>query len=233
MKTDPYNPLPLLSTLLLLLTSPPAWAEEPNPHYHRIDLTANASAEVANDTLVAVLYAQREHEQAARAAAEVNRLVTHAFAQARATNGIEAQSLDYSTTPKYTRGKDSDGNQRIAGWRVRQSIRLQSMDSQVLSRLIGHLQDGLAVERIAYILSPSKRHSLEEELITRAIAHFKRRAQLISRELEAGGYRLVHMGVERPGGTPPRRARHDIGGGARAHPGGGQPDPHHPRHRHH
>ncbi|MEW7979856.1 MAG: hypothetical protein AB2813_08660 [Candidatus Sedimenticola endophacoides] len=37
MKTDQCNPLPHLSALLLLLlTSPLSWAEEPGPHYHRI-----------------------------------------------------------------------------------------------------------------------------------------------------------------------------------------------------
>ena len=123
----------LVIPLLLLPVCQLAWADEQPLTYDRISLSASASVQVENDTLVAVLYAQREGRDPAKLADEVNQHVRWAVDQAKQAAGITLKTLDYHTSPVYRDGK-------LSAWRVRQSIRLESTDSAQLSTLIGALQ---------------------------------------------------------------------------------------------
>jgi predicted secreted protein len=88
---------------------------------------------------------------------------------------------------------------------VRQDIRLESQDSAVLSKLIGDLQKQLGVGSISYTISPEKLSAVEEELMTEGMAAFKRRAQLITKEMGHARYRLVDMQVNTSGAAPQLR----------------------------
>jgi predicted secreted protein len=186
--------------LLLSLTaiSTSAWCSEPPLTYDRIDLSATASRQVENDTLVAIMYAQREGNDATQSSKEVNQMVSQAVKQAKATPGIKIQTMGYSTDPIYNK-------QTLTGWRVRQDIRLESQDSAVLSKLIGDLQKQLGVGSISYTISPEKLSAVEEELMTEGMAAFKRRAQLITKEMGHARYRLVDMQVNTSGAAPQLR----------------------------
>lgn len=180
--------------LMLGLMIQPVMADEAPLTYDRVNLSANASMEVENDTLVAVLYAQRESEAATEAAEQVNRDVTWAVALAKQEPDIKVQTLDYRTNPRYRK-------QVLTGWQVRQSMRLESRDSARLSQLVGALQERLAVSNISYTVSSERRQEAEESLISEAITRFKARARQIASELEWPGYRLVRMDVN-TGGMP-------------------------------
>jgi predicted secreted protein len=186
--------------LILSLTaiSTSAWCSEPPLTYDRIDLSATASRQVENDTLVAIMYAQREGNDATQSSKEVNQMVSQAVKQAKATPGIKIQTMGYSTDPIYNK-------QTLTGWRVRQDIRLESQDSAVLSKLIGDLQKQLGVGSISYTISPEKLSAVEEELMTEGMAAFKRRAQLITKEMGHARYRLVDMQVNTSGAAPQLR----------------------------
>jgi len=177
-----------LSLLLLLLSGTLPVAAETPPSFDRINLSVSSGQQVENDTLVAVLYAQRQGSDAARLAGEVNQAVAAAVTEAKRQQGIEVQTLDYNTTPVYQK-------QQLEGWRVRQSIRLQSRDSALLSQLIGKLQKRLALSSISYSVSPERRRQTEDALISEALSAFKRRARLISTQMGRGGYRLVQMEI--------------------------------------
>ena len=70
----PFLRLTCHGLLLLagLMLGPVAAADDKPLTYDRISLQAGASAEVGNDILVAVLFAQREGDNAQELAAEVN-----------------------------------------------------------------------------------------------------------------------------------------------------------------
>ncbi len=195
----------LLCSALLLLTltigGTTAWAEENPPTYGRINLSASASRQVENDTLVARMYAQREGKDAAQLSREVNQRVSQAVKQAKATPDIKVQTLGYNTNPIYNK-------QTLTGWRVRQAIRLESQNSTALSDLIGSLQKSLGVESISYTISPEKLSATEESLMSEGITAFKRRAQLITKDMGHARYRLVNMQVNSSGSSPqPMRMR--------------------------
>jgi len=178
--------------LLLFAVAQPLMADEGPLTYDRVDLSVSASAEVENDTLVAELYAQREGQDAAELASAVNGDVAWAVGLAKKSPGIKVQTLAYRTDPIYRK-------QVLTGWRVRQSLRLESRDGAKLSQLVGTLQQRLAVSNISYMISPDGRQEAEGELISEAITRFKERAKQVVSELERPGYRLVHMGVNTAG----------------------------------
>lgn len=178
--------------LLLVLILPAAGADEKPLTYDRISLSVTASAQVANDTLVAVLYAQREGSQAAKLVDEVNRAVRWGLDQAKEMAEVKVQTLDYNTSPIYR-------NQKLSGWRARQSIRLESADAARLSRLIGTLQEQLSLQSVGYDVSLQLRQGTEDKLIAEAIDAFKNRAEVITARMDRSEYRLVRMDVNTAG----------------------------------
>jgi predicted secreted protein len=175
-----------LSASLLGLT---AAAQENPPLYDRIDLNVSAEREVENDVLVAVVYAEVEANNQANAADQVNQAIRFAADRARATDGIEQQTLRYTTRPVYA------NDRRIVGWVARQSLRLESMDAEALSTLLGELQTRVAIESMNSTLSKAARDAVEDEVIADAIAQFRRRAAQIAAEFDRDSYRLVHLSV--------------------------------------
>ncbi|KRT57711.1 SIMPL domain-containing protein, partial [endosymbiont of Ridgeia piscesae] len=146
-----------LAGLLLLAAIPALQADEDATLYDRVRLAVSAEQQVSNDTLVAVLYVQTEGTNTAALANEVNRKMGWAIGQAKLADGVKSQTLDYRTNPIYRK-------QVLTGWRVRQSLRLESNDSTKLSDLIGTLQKQLAVESISYQVSSAARKVAQDEL---------------------------------------------------------------------
>ena len=162
-------------------------------HFDRITFSVDASADVANDTLVAVLYVQREGSDVATLSDEVNKIITQAVQRSKKIPGIDVRTRAYQSYPIYK-------EQRISGWRVRQSIQLKNQNIDALSKLIGDLQSTLAVESIVYTVSPAQREIIEERLIGEAITAFKNRAQQISQHFNRASYRLVTIDVRATSG---------------------------------
>ena len=183
-------PVLLLRALYLfcLFLALPLQAAEDSQRYDQINLTAEASQETDNDTLVAVLAAQQEGDDPAALSDSVNRLITEAVTAAKAEPDIKLQTLGYQTSPRYQQ-------QRLIGWRVKQSLRLQSQNGEKLSRLISRLQNKLALESISYSISDERRREVEESLISRALEAFQKRAQLVTEQLGRKHYRMVELQI--------------------------------------
>jgi predicted secreted protein len=150
---------------------------------------------VDTDTLVAIVYKEHQSSIQATAADEVNRDVRWAVGLAKSRN-IKVQTASYRTRPVYQK-------QHIRGWRVNQSIRLESGDSAELASLLGDLQQRLSIQSLHNTLSPERRKKAEEGLIVEALDAFRSRADLIAQTLERSGYRIVEMNVNTSGSRPP------------------------------
>ena len=186
------NPLSGVLLFCLSLTSLSLTAEEQPLSYDRIQLSANAAMEVENDTLSARLYAQQEGSDLSRLADQVNRRISEAVALIKDVEGVKLQTQGYQTYPTYHQ-------QRVTGWRVRQTIRLESQDAAKLSQLLSRLQSSLALQSLDYDVSPAQREAAEEQLMARAIGSFQRRAALVSEQLGRQDYRLVEMRINTSG----------------------------------
>ena len=172
-----------------------AAAHEAPPTFDRVDFQVSATQEVENDTLVAIMYSERNGQQPATLADDVNRTITWAVDLAKKTPEIKVQTLSYRQEPLYR-------NQKVTGWRVRQSIRLESTDAAALSTLIGSLQERLSVASLQYTISPDVRTKVENTLIERALEKFERRGKLIAEKLGRPDYRIVNVNINTSGSAP-------------------------------
>jgi len=187
----------LVGLVVLVLAIPAAFADEQNV-YDRIQLSAQAVADVENDTVVAVLVVRRQGSDVVKLTEEVNQTMMQAIKRCKQVKAVEVQTLNYQTGPVYEK-------QHQTGWRVSQSLQLKSRDSQALSQLIGKLQGSLMLESMAYEISPAQRDEVKESLIAKAITAFRKRAQNITQQLGRKHYRLVRMQVDTGGiPVPPR-----------------------------
>ena len=183
----------LACLVLNTLVIPNVLAKQQNV-YDRIQLSAQAEAEVENDTVVAVLFARRQGNDVGKLATEVNQIMAQAIKRCQQVKAVEVQTLNYQTNPVYEK-------QHQTGWRISQSLQLKSRDSQALSQLVGKLQGTLMLESMSYEVSASRREQVKEDLIAKAIVAFRKRAQNITEQLGRKRYRLVTMQVN-TGGVP-------------------------------
>ena len=171
-------------------------ADEGTPAlYDRVSLSVSAEKPVANDRIVAELYTEREGDEISQITSEVNHNITWALDLARGVQNVTAQTTGYVSQPVYK-------EQTVIGWRVRQSIKLESQDTAGLSQLIGELQKRLAIGSLIYNLSPDVRKQAEDDLIARALASFQKRAQLITEKLGRSSFRFVQIDVNTAGPSP-------------------------------
>lgn len=181
--------MPHLWTALILLALPClALAESAPLTYNRISLNESASQDVENDLLVAELFAQAEGQEATQPADEVNRAIDWAVNVAATHETVRVQTLGYQSTPIHR-------NNAIRGWRVDQSIRLESSDHRSLGDLVGRLQEQLKVRSIDYRLSDKGRRQHVDGLTAEALKRFTERAGHIANSLGRSGFRLVQLSV--------------------------------------
>jgi predicted secreted protein len=176
---------------------PQAYAADEGPTHNLISLAVEASGDVDNDVLVGMLGLTAEGSQASGPADEVNDAMNWAIAQAKAMPELKVQTQSYQTAPIY---RDNS----LRGWRVSQSLRLESRDALAMSKLIATLQSRLALQSLAFEVSDENRRRAEQDLISAALARFTERAKLITGELGRSSYRLVRLDVNSGGGVPPR-----------------------------
>jgi predicted secreted protein len=184
---------------LTLLLPMAAMAAEDAEAYNRIQLSASAQTEVPQDTIVAMLYSQREGDSSSQLANIVNQQISWALEEATKEPAVRVQTMEYRTEPVYRQ-------QILSAWRVRQSLRVESQDVEKLSSLLAVLQKQLALESVRYEISDSARRTAENQLIKEALGAFRERADLVTRELGFKSYRLVQLQLN-PGNMPlPPRA---------------------------
>ena len=176
-----------LPLLLLLLPPAPRAADSAELHYDQVHLSVRAGGRVDTDTVVAIVYMEHQSTEQAMAAGEVNRGLRWAADKAAAA-GVEAAPFSYRTSPVYRK-------QHIAGWRVHQSLRLESTDPTRIGNLLGELQQKLSIQSLHHVLSPGARLQAEEGFVIEALNAFERRAQLIAKSLGRPGYRIVQLHI--------------------------------------
>ncbi len=186
---------PVFALIFFLMLAMSADAHESEPTFDRVSLSASAEREVENDLLVAVLFAEHQAPRQQTVSQAVNDAIRWALDKAKAMSGVKVQTTQYNTSPLYDK-------KIIRGWRARQSIRLESKNADVLSDLIGELQERLSIGSVKYALSKAARDAVEELLTTQALARYRQRAELITKELGRKTYRIVQININTQGANP-------------------------------
>lgn len=176
-----------------LILSPPRVGADNALVEDQVSFQAEVGRDVDNDRVVAELAAMAENRDPAQLAQQINETMRWALGQVTDKKQVRPRSGTYQTYPVYD-------NKKIARWRGRQVLQLESADVDRLSQLIGRLQARLQMQSLQFSVSPDKRRDVESDLIEEALAVFKQRAELIRKSLGASGYRLMDVTVH-SGGT--------------------------------
>ena len=186
------------SVLFALLLAPLALGAQVPAEtlFNLVSLNAQAEREIPNDLLTATLAAEAEGADPAQLADGVNRTMQRALSAALAYKSVKTQSAGYQTIPVYDKN-------RVARWRVRQELRLESADFAAATELIGKLQATLIVAGLSLGVSGEARRKAENALIAEALSAFDERARVVRDAVKAKGYRVRDLQVS-PGGAPPR-----------------------------
>jgi len=169
-----------------------ACAQEPAlPAQPVIAVTGSATASVANDRMHAWLRAETENADPAAAASSVNARMAGALARAKATPGVDARTLGYSTYQITEKGQ-------APRWRVVQSLSLESADFTALSGLVTRLQsaDGLLLSGMQFTLAETTRRKVEDQLTLEAIRAWQQRAQQAAQGFGFQGWRAGRVAVQ-------------------------------------
>jgi predicted secreted protein len=187
--------------LLLLCVAPlsvwsPLASADKDKVEDQVNFQVQAGRDVENDRVVAILSATTENRDPAKLAERINSNMHWAVEQLKDQTAIKTQSGSYQTYPVYD-------DKKIVRWRGRQDLQLESGDVDVLSKVLGGLQERLQIQSLQFSVSPEKRIAVESALIEEALAAFRKRAALISRSLDAGDYGLVDMSIHTSGPRQP------------------------------
>ncbi len=198
------TPVHILLLSITLVFSQTVCARNGDNYYNRVRLSATASTILENDTMVAVVFAEEEGSHAADISAVVNKKIRQALVLIKQYPAIKYQTNTYTTQPVYQPVSSHDGGNKIKGWRIRQSLRLQSRDMTLMSDVLGRLQTMLALQSMQFSVALQNRHRADTQLINKALAAFTKRAQQIAHQLGYKGYKIVDIALTSSGNNRPR-----------------------------
>lgn len=161
-----------------------------NLNYQIINLQAEASREVSNDEMQAILFIEKSNRQPAELAAQMNQLMSQAIQTARKYPQVKVKTGSQSTYPIY----DTD-NRKLKEWRGRAEIQINSQDFKAASQLISELQQNFQTESISFSVSDQQRKTVENELMIEASKNFQQRAQAVSKAWNKNQYTLVNLNL--------------------------------------
>ncbi|RLZ08888.1 DUF541 domain-containing protein [Acinetobacter sp. 2JN-4] len=183
--------LALMTMMLGATLSPTLFAHEPEKiNYNIVNIQADASRQVANDEMRAVLYIEKSHKQPAELSNQINQLMNQAQAISRKYTQVKVETGAQSTYPVY----DND-SRKLKEWRARAEIQLESKDFKAASQLISELQQNFQTQSINFTVSDEQRKKVENELMIEASKNFQQRAQAISQAWNKAQYNLVSLNL--------------------------------------
>ena len=184
-------------SLALAAVAMPAAAHEAGSDEPRASLSAEASAEIAQDAVEITLAADLAGASQSEVAEALNQRLESVMKQAKGHQGIEARSGSYRIWPT----NDRDG--KIAEWRGQAEILLASRDFPAVSKLAASLGDRMPIAGLSFSVSHERRAAEEQKLLGQAVDAFKARTQALTRALGFAGYRLRTVDLGGQGAMPP------------------------------
>lgn len=184
----------MLKSLLALtvFTFSPALLADDALNYDMIQLSATATTEVSQDELNAVLQVMVTSSDPQAAADEVNQRMLKLLDQLEGEDNIEYSTTAYNSHPRYDDGK-------IVRWQVSQQLRLSSQHFDSFTQFITRAQSHATVQNMHFSLSESMAEKYKNQLTRDAIDRFREKAEVVQRQFEKSGYRLVNLNINDEG----------------------------------
>ncbi|UNT65335.1 SIMPL domain-containing protein [Acinetobacter towneri] len=183
--------LSLAATLLAVGAASTAFAQSNESlNYNIVNVQAEATREVSNDQMHAVLYIEKSHKQPAELASQINQLMSQAIATARKYPQVKVETGSQTTYPIY----DND-SRKLKEWRGRAEVRVQSTDFKAASQLVSELQQNFQTQSINFSVSDAQRKKVENELMVEASKNFQQRAKTLAQAWNKPNYELVNLNI--------------------------------------
>lgn len=178
----------LLALVIAVLAFQPTIGVAEDLNYNLYHLQASASREIENDLMVVTMMTTHQAETAQRASDEVNDYMDWALSQLEDKSEIDARTEQYNTWPQYR-------SEKIVGWNVSQTLRMESSDFEALTDLVGEFQTRLQVQSMSFAVKTETREAAENELISEALEAYRARADIVSESMQAESYDLVTSNI--------------------------------------
>ncbi len=189
------KPIRTLFVLLGFMLATPASAADTESHYHRVSYQVQVEASVANDRMAVTLAAEANEAAPKDVANKINGAMQWALQRAKASQGVEVKTGNYSVNPVYQK----DRPQR---WRGYQELHLEGSDYTQLSELMAQLQEKLQVKSSSFFVATDTRKAIEQELVDQAAQQFQQRADQLVKSFNAKQYVLVSASLNTSGYSP-------------------------------
>lgn len=190
--------LTLVSLILSAAASGTALAQQNDPlNYNIVNIQAEATRQVSNDEMHAVLFIEKSNKQPAELSAQITQLMNQAIHIAKRHPNVKVETGSQTTYPIY----DNDSN-KLKEWRGRAEVRLESTDFKAASQLVSELQQSFQTESIQFAVSDTQRKKVENELMVEASKNFQQRAQLLAQTWNKAGYNLVNLNLNTSNNYP-------------------------------
>ena len=186
-----YSRLALM--LLLAVASAGPWAQVPLAPVSQnvVQLGANGSVEVQQDTLSIALSTTRDGIDANAVQSQLKTALDVALTEAKkaaVAGQMEVRTGSFSLLPRY--GRDS----KLTGWQGSAELVLEGKDVARISATAGKIAT-LTVSNVQFSLSREQRALAETQAQGMAIARFRSKADEIAKSFGFSGYTLREVAV--------------------------------------
>lgn len=176
------------STALLILGASTVSIADDAMKYNILNFQAEATRQVSNDEMHAILFIEKSHKQPAELSAQITQLMNQALNIAKKYPQVKVETGSQTTYPVY----DNDST-KLKEWRGRAEINIESTDFKAASQLVSELQQNFQTQSINFTVSDAQRKKVENELMTEASKNFQQRAQILSQAWNKSSYNLVSL----------------------------------------
>lgn len=179
----------LVVAATIVFSAHAAFAQNPEPQ-NILRLDAIVSAPITPDTAVITLAAERSGADASAVTQLINKLMTDAVRDARATSGVEAITGNFSTYQQY------DNKGVVTGWTVRSDLVLKSKDFGTLGKLAGNLSQSLKIVGSGFEVSRELKAREDAALLTQGLQAFQSKAKTAAQTLGFSSYAIREITIQ-------------------------------------
>jgi predicted secreted protein len=154
-----------------------------------LSLTADATADVPQDTVRVTLALDAENSDPGKLAQQLNQTAEAVQREAKANNRLDVKSGGYSIYPT------SDKSGKISNWRGRIETVIESKDFAAAGELAGRVGNRMPVSSVQFFLSREAREKEERRLTDSAIKTFQDKATTASKAFGYTGFTVREVSV--------------------------------------
>jgi predicted secreted protein len=155
-----------------------------------LSLTADATADVPQDTVRITLALEAENPDAAKLAQQLNQTAEAVIREAKANNRLDVRSGGYSIYPS-----NDNKSGRMVSWRGRIETVIESKDFAAAGELAGRVGARMPVANVQFFLSREAREKEEKRLTETAIKTFQEKAATAAKAFGYGSYTVREVSV--------------------------------------